>query len=62
MKNEFNHYPKYRQMYVHAFDRMVERRKERGIATNKWENGEDVMKWWIGDDPYQMEIQFLEEE
>ena len=43
--HQFSMYPKYRQMYVHAFDRMIEVRKSRGKET-KWESGEDVMEWW----------------
>ena len=43
--HEFSMYPKYRQMYVHAFDRMIEVRKSRGKEA-KWESGEDVMDWW----------------
>ena len=43
--HEFSMYPKYRQMYVHAFDRMIEVIKARGKET-KWESGEDVMEWW----------------
>lgn len=54
MKREFGRYPKYRSLYVRAFDRMLEARKERGLSnTIDWYSGEDVMRWWVGDDPMQ---------
>ncbi len=37
-------YPKYRQAYIKAFDRMLKNPDK----TYGWENGEDVMKWWLG--------------
>lgn len=39
-------YPKYRQNYVRAFDRMLEARKAAGLPTT-WKTGEDVMEWWL---------------
>ena len=43
---EFERYPKFRTLYVHAFDRMIEKRKADGLPTN-WTDGEDVMRWWL---------------
>ncbi len=57
MKREFNRWPKYKQLYIHAFDRMLQRRKERDLPT-EWKSGEEVMKWWLGDDPNQIELNF----
>lgn len=45
-KAEFKRYPKFRALYVRAFDRMIEQRKSEGLPTT-WMNGEDVMRWWI---------------
>lgn len=42
----FKRYPKFRELYVRAFDRMIEQRKSEGLPTT-WMNGEDVMRWWI---------------
>lgn len=54
-KKEFAKYPKYKQAYIHAFDRMLDARKEAGMKVDRmWENGELVMRWWVGDDPLQM--------
>lgn len=54
-KVDFARYPKYRAAYVRAFDRMLERRKELGKRNGEaWQSGEDVMAWWVGDDPRQL--------
>lgn len=54
MKREFARYPKYRDLYVKAFDRMLQARQEAGLKTfESWQSGEDVMRWWLGDDPMQ---------
>lgn len=45
-KAEFKRYPKFRALYVRAFERMIEQRKSEGLPTT-WMNGEDVMRWWI---------------
>lgn len=55
---EFKLFPKYRMMYVKAFDRMVEARWAAGLTESKlslaWRNGEDVMRWWLGYDHAQI--------
>lgn len=61
MKKEFIRWPKFRTMYVHAFDRMVQERLRRGLPT-KWKDGEEVMTWWLGDDPDQIQIDYITEE
>lgn len=55
MKTELAAYPKYREAYIRAFDRMLERRKADGLPT-EWIDGEHVMRWWVGDDPNQITI------
>ena len=45
---EFRVYPKYQQMYIHAFDKMIVERKRRGLET-QWQTGEEVFKWWMED-------------
>lgn len=49
-KREFERYPKFRALYVRAFDRMVEKRKADGLPT-EWQDGEAVMRWWLNDNP-----------
>lgn len=42
----FYFYPKYKTMYLHAFDRMLKARDDAGLETN-WKSGEEVMEWWL---------------
>lgn len=49
---EFALYPKYRQSYIRAFDRMLEERARRGKLNGTWRmgtTGEDVFHWWMED-------------
>jgi phosphoadenosine phosphosulfate reductase len=52
---EFSIYPKYRNLYIHAFDRMIQERLRRGLET-QWKYGEEVFQWWMNEDPYQIEL------
>jgi phosphoadenosine phosphosulfate reductase len=44
---EFERWPKFKTLYIKAFDRMLDARKAAGLETN-WNNGKDVMDWWLG--------------
>ena len=49
---EFFDYPKYKNLYIKAFDKMLKAREESGKVNlgndwNWWETGEDVFLWWI---------------
>lgn len=58
-KREFARYPKYKENYIKAFDRMLKRRVEKGLPIpDMWQDGQQVFKWWIGDDPFQLEFDF----
>ena len=46
MKREFKRYPKYKEMYIRAFDEMIKLRVEKGLKTD-WKNGQEVFDWWI---------------
>lgn len=59
-KREFVRYPQYKRLYIHAFDRMIEERKRRGLPT-MWSNGEECMAWWIGEDINQIRFDFDDE-
>lgn len=41
-EKEFARYPKYKRAYIQSFERMLKSDK-----SYEWENGEDVMRWWI---------------
>lgn len=58
MKADFVRYPKYKEAYIRAFDRMLEKRKADGLKSDRknWIDGEHVMRWWVGDDPNQITI------
>lgn len=61
MKREFEAYPAYKNLYIKAFDRMLEARRAAGLATDeRWADGESVMRWWVGDDPLQALIEDYE--
>lgn len=46
---EFADFPKYKNLYIHAFDRMVKERKSRGLPC-QWKNGNDAFLWWMDDE------------
>ena len=52
---EFARYPKYKKLYIRAFDRMVQERLRRGLET-QWKSGEQVFAWWMNEDINQMTI------
>ena len=49
---EFSDYPKYKNLYIKAFEKMLKAREESGKVNlgndwHWWETGEDVFLWWI---------------
>lgn len=67
-KKEFEKYPKYRQAYVNAFQRMLDVRNRDGLPTFDpsqgyyWRDGESVLRWWVGDDMEQYTLNDLMQE
>lgn len=49
-EREFARYPRYRKLYINAFDRMLEERRKSGKNRTDWETGMDVFNWWMGYD------------
>jgi len=47
--NEFARWPKYRQAYLNAFERMLDARRAKGLKSDLWHNADDVMRWWLED-------------
>ena len=43
---EFARWPKYKQLYLNAFERMLEERKRRGKEST-WATAKDVFRWWM---------------
>lgn len=52
----FAKYPKYRDAYIRAFERMLIKRKESGMETT-WQTGQDVFDWWVGNDKTEAPIE-----
>lgn len=47
-KRQEQDFPGYKRLYIHAFDRMLQARKDGGLENRSgWETGEDVYRWWI---------------
>lgn len=40
-------YPRYKAAYIRSFEKMIERRRKRGLTT-AWTTGEEVFDWWVG--------------
>ena len=51
MLREFEQYPKYKEMYLRAFDRMVEENRARGRRDDK-QSAQAWFEWWIQEDKY----------
>lgn len=43
---ELEEYPKYKQNYLKAFERMLENNRKKGIACS-WNTADEVYRWWL---------------
>ena len=58
---KFARWQAYQQMYIHAFDRMLEVRKSRGLDNKTgWQTGRDVFHWWMEDGILPGQIEFAD--
>ena len=48
-QREFMRWPAYEQMYILAFERMLNIRKVKGLQCD-WQSGMDAFRWWMEDD------------
>lgn len=48
---DFARYPKFKEAYIRAFQKMLDIRKERTMPNDiaEWKTGEDVFHWWMED-------------
>ena len=53
---EFARYPKYKENYIKAFDRMLLKRDAKGYERGSWIDGKAVFKWWMEEDPNQINM------
>ena len=50
-KMEFERYPKFKNLYLTAFQKLIDTRKELGLELpKKWETPEKLMQWWMQDE------------
>ena len=49
MQKEFTRYPKYKQAYLRAFEKMLKVREGNGKPYHQWRTPEDVMNWWLSE-------------
>jgi len=59
---EFIRWPKFKNLYLLAFDHLLEERAARGLPTS-WQTPQDVFNWWMEYDilPGQMDL-FVEDD
>lgn len=62
MKKEIDLYPKYKNAYLRAFDRMLKQREMKGKNNGKWRNAQDVLHWWLQDGVLPGQINLFEGE
>lgn len=49
-ERDFYRYPKYKEAYIRAFDRMLVERRRRGLEVyDNWKTGANVFDWWMRD-------------
>ena len=53
---EFIDFPKYKQMYINAFDRAIETRQKKGLK-EIWSDGQDMFDWWIEENKHNVKGQ-----
>ncbi len=61
---EFARWPKYKNLYIHAFDKMLEERNRRDKLDSSWrmgDTGKDVFNWWMEYDTIPGQIDLFEE-
>ena len=51
---EFQNFPKYKDLYIKAFDRML---KVNSHINYNWKSGEEVFEWWLSDKPLSKDIE-----
>ena len=61
-EREFLRWPRYRRLYLAAFDRMLKERTARGKQTYGWQNAMDVYRWWMTYDELPGQMDILEED
>lgn len=58
---EFTDFPKYKTMYLHAFERMLKEIERRGLESKR-KTAEEVFRWWMEDQSIEGQMSLWEEE
>lgn len=64
-QRQFRYWPKYKQHYLKAFDRMLSERERRSALLGSWKTGtsaQEVFNWWMGYDVLPGQVNLFEEE
>ena len=61
-EQEFIRWPKYKQAYIKAFEKMLIAREAVGKDNKNWESGKDVYNWWMEYGILPGQINLFEEE
>lgn len=62
MRREFDIFPKFKNMYIKTFDKMLKEREKRGKTTKlNWKSGEEVFCWWVESPNLPGQLSFFEE-
>lgn len=51
---QFRQFPKYKDMYIRAFDKMIKSNPQLNYIC--WKNGKECFDWWMGEDPNQLTL------
>lgn len=58
---EFNDYPKYKTLYIQAFEKMIQARKDNNLDV-EWNTGQEVFDWWIEESKHNIKGQMTMED
>ena len=61
-EREFLRWPRYKRLYLAAFDQMLRERAARGKQTYVWQDATDVYRWWMEYDVLPGQVDLLEED
>lgn len=56
-QKQFADFPKYKDIYIHTFDKVVKERQARDMKC-RWDSGEDMFLWWIEDKNIKGQLMF----
>lgn len=61
-EKEFMRWPRYKQLYINAFENMLREREKMGLPIADWNSGMDVFNWWMEYDTLPGQIDLFEED